>query len=173
MGQITKKIVSVLTLCGLLFFQCKNDDIKTPCKLEDVRTPFVADCKLTKDLDTARMLISGTWIWLQEERRQRGKPVEYLTPKNQDYSRTLELNGEIGKFYKCDELQLTRKFDIVKLKVITGTDYPEDEDPVLVMYDLESGVRTSHVPLRICNNYLILQGQYVSSIGGEETWKRK
>ncbi len=151
---------------------CKTDDIQEPCLLEDVQSPIVIECYLTKDLDTAKLYIQGSWSWLQEERRQRGKPVEYLTPKNQGYSRTLELNGEIAKFYTCDELDLTSKFDIIKLKEITGTDYPEDEDPVLVLFDLETGIRTSHVPLKICNNYLVLQYQYVSSIIGEKTWKR-
>lgn len=154
------------------FQACKHDAI-TPCQLEEVQVPVAIDCKLTTNLDTAKLYIDGIWTWLQEERRQRGKPIEFLTPKNQGYSKTLELRGDTAKFYQCDQLVLTYKFNIIRLKEISGTNFPEDEDPVLVRYDLQTGLRTSHVPLKICNNYLILQGQYVSSIGGEETWKRK
>lgn len=155
------------------FHSCKYDEIKTPCLLEDVQSPIAIECKLTKDLDTAKLYISGSWAWLQEERRQRGKPIEYLTAKNQGYSRTLELKGETAKFYKCGQIESTFKFSIKRLKEISGTNFPEDDDPILVFYNLQTGIRSSYVPLRICDRYLILQGQYVSSIAGEETWRRK
>ncbi len=168
-----KLVVSVIIVITLeLLGCCKSDNDQEPCFLEDVQSPINIDCYLTKDLDTTRLFIQGLWTLLQEERRQRGKPIEFLTPKNQGYSSTLELKGETAKFYRCGQLEDSFKFSVVRLKEISGTDFPEDEDPVLVLYNLETGLRISHVPLKICNSYLVLQYQYVSSIVGEKTWKR-
>lgn len=166
-------ILFILVSCTISFKSCKSDNV-IPCILEDVKTPFVAPCKTTKNLDTIKMLIKGTWTWLQEERPIRGLQItKYLTPKTEGYSLDLKLHGDTATYYKCSKVDETYRFAIIRLKEISGTNFPEDEDPVLIFYDLKTGLRDTHVPLKICPEYLILQYQYVRSIEGENTWKRK
>jgi hypothetical protein len=161
-----------LLLIGLIH-SCCNDNI-SPCQLIDVLTPVAIDCKLSRDIDTAKMYINGTWTWLQEERRRRGQPIKFLTPQTEGYSRTLVLDNETATFYKCKEVAGEYKFAIIKQKEIISTpgyEFPEDEYPVIVFYNLETNQREWYVPIMICHNILKLQYQYVTSLGGEETWR--
>jgi hypothetical protein len=169
-------MTKLLKFAGLLLIGtingCCNENV-SPCQIMDVETPVTIDCQLTRDLDTVKMFIDGTWTWLQEERRQRGQPIKFLTPKTEGYSRTLVLDNEKATFYKCNEVEAVRTVTISKWTEITGTNYPEDEYTVLSFYDSTTGKRTNTVPIKICDNYLILQYQYVSSIIGEETWQKQ
>lgn len=162
------KLLTLVLLVNLL--GCKHDDI-LPCQLEDVQTPYVLTCKTTKDIDTIRMYIHGKWTWLQEKRQQRGQPTEYLTPKTEGYSLEFKLQNDTATFYKCNTVDAVYRFRIVRLKEISGTYFPEDEDPVLAYYDLTTGLRFHHVPILICSDMLVLQHQFVSSFAGEEIWK--
>jgi hypothetical protein len=155
-----------------LISACNESDEENPCILENVKAPFVAPCKLTKNMDSVKMYIQGTWTWLQEERVQRGQPTKYLTPQTEGVSYMVKLSGDSTISYKCGALTGKSKFAIVRLKEISGTNFPEDEDPVMVFYDLRTGARTSYVPIVICESYYILQYQYVSSVVGPNTWKK-
>lgn len=169
-----KNVTGFVLVCLLLLFHsCKNEDIKDPCKLENVETPFVVSCKLSKNIDSVKMYIHGTWTWLQEARPIRElQTTKYLTPKTEGYSLELKLHGDTATYYKCNKVDAVYKFAIVKLKEISGTNFPEDENPVLVYYDLNTGLRHTHVPIVICKNYCILQYEDVSSFVGPFTWKK-
>lgn len=170
--QKIKDILGVMLLFGVLsIHSCKDDEINS-CKLENIETPFMVPCKLSKDIDTVKMFINGTWTWLQEEREQRGKPVQYLTSMSEGYSLELQFHGDTATYYKCNKVDAQYRFAIIRLKEISGTNFPEDEDPVLIYYNLSTGLRQTHVPILICNGYCILQYQYVSSVAGQSTWKK-
>jgi hypothetical protein len=176
MRQFILNIVSLVLVFNLLFLpSCKNDDILQPCNLIEVVTPFNAPCKLTNDIDSIKMRIQGRWTWLQEERVQRGQPTKYLTPKNEGYSLDLELKNDVATYYKCGEIDSQYKFAIIRWKDApdSGTDgFPEGELPVLIYYDLSTGLRVTDVPLKLCDSYCVLQYQFVSSIVGPYIWKR-
>lgn len=164
----------LLALTILAFESCKNDDA-IPCKLEDVATPFIVPCRLSKDIDTVKMYIEGTWTWLQEKRVQLGFPTEYLTPKSEGYSLELKLKNDTATYYKCNKIDSQYRFAIIKWKDAPGSGtagFPEGELPVLIYYNLSTGTRVIDVPLVLCNNYCILQYQYVSSFFGPYTWKK-
>lgn len=173
-------VLALVSLGCLLFLQCCKDKetpsippvIKPPCKLEDVQPPVVIDCKLTKNFDSVKLLIQGTWVWLQEERVTLTQPLRYLTPKTEGVSYKVELKGDSTYGFQCDSLTGKAKFAILRLKEISGTSFPEDEDPVMVFYDVKTGARKGYVPIIICRDYYILQYQFVSSIIGPNTWKR-
>jgi hypothetical protein len=151
---------------------CCNEKV-SPCEITEVDTPVVVDCQLSRDLDTIKMQIEGTWIWLQEERRQRGQPIQFLTPQSEGYSKTLILENGNATFYKCNTTDESYKFSILKWTEVSGTNYPEDQYPVLVYYNSSRSAISNAVPVMSCDKYLIIQYQYVSSIVGEQTWIRK
>ena len=64
------------------------------------------------------------------------------------------------------------KYKIQLLGEISGTTFPEDSLPVFVKYRLSDGLREGHVPIKICNGYLVEQYQFVSSIVGEWIWRK-
>jgi hypothetical protein len=169
-------IILLVLIFSLLFLSsCKNDDIRQPCNLIEVVTPFIAPCKLTSDIDSIKMYIQGRWTWLQEERVQRGQPTKYLTPKTEGHSLELEFKNNVATYYKCGKIDSQYKFAIITWKDApdSGTEgLPEGEWPVLIYYDLSTGVRVTDVPLRLCYSYSIFQYQFVSSIVGPYTWKR-
>lgn len=152
-------IISILSCCK------KNEAVEYQ--------PIQIPCQLTKNLDTARLYIQGTWQWLEEKRYNRGlQKTEYLTPQNQGYTLTLKLSNDTARYFKNNLPDSVYTFKIQRLTEISGTNFPEDNDPVLVFYRLHNGQRNNHVPLKICINYLLLQYQYVTSIGGETIWKK-
>lgn len=172
-SSFVSTVIAASTL--ILYLQsCKTDDIDQ-CRLEEVVTPFIAPCKTTRDLDTIKMFINGRWTWLQEERVQRGQPIRYLTPKLEGYSLELKLKNDTATYYKCNQIDSQYRFAVIKWKDVPGAGtagFPEGEWPVLIYYDLKTGVRAQGTPVKICSTYLILQYQYVSSIVGPYTWKR-
>ena len=176
MRQSIFNIISLVLVFYLMFLtSCKNDDIQQSCNLIEVVTPFNVPCKLSKDLDTVRMDIKGRWTWLQEERVQRGQPTKYLTPKTEGYSLELEFKNDVATYYKCGKMDSQYKFAIIRWKDAPGSGtagFPEGELPVLIYYDLSSGLRYTDVPVQICDDYCIFQYQYVRSIEGPYTWKR-
>ena len=156
-----------LILITLIFltFSCKK-------KPDEEYIPVHIPCTLSKNLDTARLYILGTWQWLEEKRYNRSlQKTVYLTPQNQGYTLTMSIANDTLRFYKNNKPDSVYTYKILLQHDITGTDYPEDGEPALVFYRLHDGLRSNYVPLKICNNYLLLQHQYVSSIVGERTWK--
>lgn len=136
--------------------------------------PIQIPCALTKNMDTARLYIQGTWLWLEEKRiTQSGGQLVYLTPQNQGYTLSMKLSNDTARFFRNNQPDSVYTFKIQRLAEISGTNFPEDQDPVLVFYNLYNGLRNSHVPIKICSDYLLLQYQYVSSIVGETIWKKQ
>ncbi|MBS4064627.1 MAG: hypothetical protein KGZ74_08705 [Chitinophagaceae bacterium] len=157
---------NLITILFLLFACCKKQPY----------IPVTIDCTLSKNIDTLKQLLPGSWIWLQEERYVRtpeGAKLMYLTPKTEGYTLKMVFRNDSAFSYKNNILDSVYKYNVVKLRIISGTNFPEDEDPVLVFYTLSTGLRSYHVPIKGCNNYLVKQFQYVSSIAGETIWKKE
>lgn len=164
-------MMKFLFFFSLLFFTtscCKEKPV------EQEYQPVQITCTLTKNLDSCKSLIQGNWTWLEEKRFDRvQQKFVYLTSQNQGYSLSLRLLNDTANFYKNNQPDSVYTFKVVRLTEISGTNFPEDNDPVLVFYSLYNGMRKWHVPIKICSNYLVLQYQYVSSIGGEAIWKKQ
>ena len=161
------KYLLFITLLLSIFCCCKKNK---PEEYQPVQIP----CQLTKNLDTAKLYIQGTWQWLEEKRYNRGlQKTEYLTPQNQGYTLIMKLNNDTARFFKNNRPDSVYTYKVIRLTEISGTNFPEDQDPVLAFYNIHNGLRSSYVPLKICSNYLLLQHQYVSSIVGERIWKKQ
>lgn len=157
-------LLSCIILC------CK----KKQTVVDEEYQPIQILCQLSNNLDTIRFYIKGNWEWLQEKRADRvQQKFVYLTPKTEGYSLTLALGNDTARFYKNNLPDSVYTYKVVRLAEISGTSFPEDSLPVLVFYNLYNGMRNSHVPIKICSNYMLLQYQYVSSIVGEDIWKKQ
>ena len=132
--------------------------------------PFEIPCTLTRDSGLAKIYIKGTWEWVQEKRvnRQQGDFI-YLTPKTEGYTLKMIIGDSTIKFFKNNVLTES-KYKIQLERDITN--YFEDSLTVSASYRISDGVREGYVPIKICNNYLLQQFQYVSSISGEYIWKK-
>jgi len=162
------KFLLLIHLLFLTFSCCKRRP------LEQEYQPVQITCDLTNDLDSCKTLILGNWTWLEEKRVNRLlQKFEYLTPQNQGYTLSLRLLNDTARFFKNNLPDSVYTFKVVRLTEISGTNFPEDYDPVLVFYNLHNGLRDSYVPIKVCRNYLLLQYQYVRSIEGEKIWKKQ
>lgn len=157
------KYLLFLIFSAAVFFSCKKEDAYVPIKIP---------CQLSRNVDTIQNNIQGRWIWLEELRYDRSG-ASYLTPKNQGFTRTIVLGGdEIARIYKNGALEVTYTYKILRQGEITGTSFPEDDDYTIAFFNPNTGIRASFVPLLICNNYMVLQFQSVSSNEGEQIWKK-
>jgi hypothetical protein len=135
--------------------------------------PVQITCALTNNLDSCKLLIQGNWTWLEELRLDRiQQKFVYLTPQTEGYSLTLQLLNDTARYYKNNKPDSIYTYKILRLSEISGTNFPEDSMPVFVLYNLHNGLRTFHVPLKICSNFLLLQHQFVSSVVGQRIWER-
>ena len=153
----------------LLFsiFSCKK-------KPGEEYIPVQIPCTLSKNIDTVKLYIQGTWEWLEEKRADRvQQKFVYLTPQTQGYTSTMQIGKDTIRFFKNNYPDSVYTYKILLQHDITGTNYPEDQDPALVFYRLYDGLRSNYVPLKICPDYLLLQYQYVTSIGGEIILKKQ
>ena len=152
----------------LLFF------IFVSCKKEQTYQPVQISCNLTKDLDSSKSLINGTWVWLEEKyfNLLDGR-YDYRTPKTNGYTRSLSFINDTARFYKNNRPDSVYTYKIVRLTQLTGTNYPEDNDPVVVFYNLHNGIRHDFVPIKICQNYLLLQYEQRTHTQGDEIWKKQ
>ena len=158
------KIFSAFVLLLFLFGSCKKDK---------PYVPFVIPCQLTQDIPLSQTYIKGTWEWVEEHRIERGQNGErYLTPKTEGYTRRMIFRDSIMQFLKNNNVEGEFKYKVSFTGDYTGTNYPEDSLPALIFYKLPDGGEYSHIPIKICDKYLVLQNQYVSSIIGEEIWKK-
>ena len=151
----------------LLFF------IFVSCKKEQTYQPVQISCNLTKDLDSSKSLINGTWVWLEEKyfNLLDGR-YDYRTPKTNGYTRSLSFINDTARFYKNNRPDSVYTYKIVRLAELTGTNYPEDNDPVLVFYNLHNGIRHDFVFLNVCREYLYLDYESRRH-GGYEIWKKQ
>ncbi len=157
-----KKIIIIITV---FFILCS-------CKKDKPYEPFVIPCTLTEDSSLAKIFIKGTWEWIEEKRIVRGQDgFSYLTPKTEGYTLRMIIGDSTLRILKNNE-STDYKYKIQLLGEISGTTFPEDSLPVFVRYRLSDGVREAHVPIKICNEYLLQQYQFVSSILGERIWRK-
>lgn len=148
-------------------FSCKKKPIEE-------YVPVQIPCTLSKNIDTVKFYIQGTWKWLEEKRADRAQQnFVYLTPKNQGYTLTMRIANDTLRFYKNNQPDSVYTYKVLLQHDITGTNYAEDQDPALVFYRLYDGLRSNYVPLKMCSNYLQLQYQFVTSIGGEQIWEKQ
>jgi hypothetical protein len=157
-----------LILITLIFltFSCKK-------KPDEEYIPVHIPCTLSKNLDTARLYIQGTWQWLEEKRYNRGlQKTVYLTPQNQGYTLTMKLHNDTARFSRNNQPDSVYKYRVVRLKEISGTNFPEDEDPVIVFINISTDIRQWYVPIKICDTFLVMQSQYTTSLGGEGIYKK-
>ena len=158
------KLTLFITLLFFIFVSCKKEKVYQPVQIS---------CNLTKDLDSCKALIKGSWTWLEEKRPNllQGRN-DYITPKTEGYTRSLSFSNDTARFYKNSRPDSVYTYKIVKQAEITGTNYSEDNNPVLVLYKLHNGIRHGFVPLRICKDFLLLQYESRSHNQGNEIWKK-
>ena len=159
------KLTLFITLLFFIFVSCKKEKVYQPVQIS---------CNLTKDLDSCKALIKGSWTWLEEKRASFTQlDYQYLTPKNQGITRILKFSNDTARFFKNNLPDSVYTFKILRLAEISGTNFPEDNDPIIVYYNLHNGLRRSFVPLKICHKFLLLQHQFVSSVVGEQIWAKQ
>lgn len=171
--QMAKTIQIIKIFFIIMLFQTLFSCSKNEHPVEEY-TPVQISCTLTKDFDSCKLLIDGDWDWLEEKRFNRVKGVyEYFTPQNQGYTSSVSFKNDTAYTFKNGVLEVVRTYKIVRLTEISGTNFPEDNDPVIVFYNLSDGLRNSHVPIKICKDYVVFQIQFVRSIGEDKIWKRQ
>jgi len=159
-------ILLVAGIALLFIYGCEKE--------EKPYVPVVKCQELTQNMDTINRYIHGEWEWLEEKRYDRYQnKYLYFTPNSPGwYRRSIKLSGDTIRFYKNNVLydsvyqfKIQREFEI--------TNFPSDSLPVLAYYSLYRGVIYYYVPIMICKDQLLMQGQFDSDINGEEIWKRK
>ena len=158
------KLTLFITLLFLIFVSCKKEQAYQPVQIS---------CNLTKEVDSCRALIAGNWTWRETKilNRLEGRN-DYITPKTEGITRSLSFINDTARFYKNNRPDSVYTYKIVRLAELTGTNYPEDNDPVLVFYQLYNGRRYDFVPLNICREYLYLDYESRRH-GGYEIWKKQ
>ena len=156
-------ILLVAGIAILFIYGCEKE--------EKPYVPVVRCTSLTRDIDTINTFIHGTWEFL-EELRCSWDGCQYLTPKSPGMNRiTLKLSNDTARFFKNSMPDSVYKFRIQREFEISN--YPPDSLPVIVYYSFYTGLRRTYVPIMICENQLLMQHQFVSSIVGESIWVRK
>lgn len=161
----TKNMKKIILIITVFFILCS-------CKKDKPYEPFVIPCTLIEDSSLAKIYIKGTWEWIEEKRIVRGQNgISYLTPKTEGYTLKMVIGDSSLTILRNNE-PTDYKYKIQLLGEISGSNFPEDSLPVFVRYRLSDGLRESHVPIKICNGYLLQQYQFVSSILGERIWRK-
>ena len=163
-----KYFYSLLLICTLQLFSCKKE--KQP---EQPYKPVERSPDLTRNMDTISKYIRGNWVWLEEKRwDQINGGYQYLTPKTEGYTLKLKLVGDTARFYINDLPDSVYTFKIARENEVTIW-YPEDTLPVIAYFRLGTGLLQSYVPIKICKDQFLWQNQFVSSIVGENLWKKE
>jgi hypothetical protein len=158
-----KHLFLLLLISGLL---CR-------CKKEaQLYKPVERSPDLTRNMDTILKYIHGDWVWLEEKRWDQinGRYI-YLTPKTEGYTSKLKLVGDTAKFYKSDLPDSVYTFKIARENEVTIW-YPEDTLPVIAYYGFDGKLR-HYIPVKISKDQFLMQSQYVSSVVGEDLWRRE
>jgi hypothetical protein len=155
-----KKLI-LLTTVFFIFFSCKK-----------AYEPFEIPCTLTQDSSLAKKYIKGTWEWLEEKSvsHASGKTI-YETPKTRGYNVKM-IVADSTLIWIENSVTINYKYKIQLKGEITGTTFPQDILTSLVLYDITNGKRQYYVPIKICNEYLQEQRNYVTSYGGLSTWRK-
>lgn len=175
---VAAKMPTMKLICIVLFFTvfvcCTDKEIDKPIETEEEYKPVQILCTLSNNLDTVKLQIPGTWEWIEEKRwNDLVQKFDYLTPKTQGYTLRMKLNRDTITFYKNNVIQDINTYKILRQGEVTGTNYPDDENTVIVYYRIPEGTRIHFVPLKMCGNYMVLQHQYVSSVVGPKIWERR
>jgi hypothetical protein len=158
------KTIFFLTILFLTFISCKKNRNYTPVKV---------DCVLTKQIDSIKTLIVGEWEWVEGIRNDHGT-ISYLTPNTECKKLNRKFINDTSFLYENGGLVQKGIYKILPKGAFTNTNFQDDLDPVLAVYDINSGLRISTIPpIRICEKYLCFQLQFVTSTEGVYTWKRK
>jgi hypothetical protein len=161
-----KNILTSLVASIVLFFASGCEREKKPY------VPVQRCPDLTRNMDTISKYIHGTWEWLEEMRIDRYSGIQYFTPNTPGwYSLTVKLSNDTAKFFVNNFPDSVFQFRIQKWMEITN--YPTDSIPVIAYYSFYTGVRRNAIPIMICKDQLLMQNQLVSSIFGENVWRRK
>lgn len=154
------KLLFITLLLFQFLFSCKKYQ------------PPEINCGLTNEIDSIKKFLPGTWVWLHEKRwNQREGKYEYLTPKTEGYSLTLNFDANKAYYFKNNRPDSVYTYKLELLSSITN--FPEDSIPILVFYTISTGKRHTFIPIQICPSFLIMQYQYVRSIEGDFTWKKQ
>ena len=139
-----------------------------------VHTPVQIDCALSRNLDTAKMYIQGSWQHLEDKNYTWGQqgPI-YTTPNSLGFQITLKLNNDTARFFKDNTPADVYTYKVLWKGDITGFNFPEDSLPVLAYYEIPGGMRNSYVPIEICGKYLVLHYQYVTSNSGRRIMRKQ
>lgn len=155
------KLLFITLLLFLFLFSCKKE-----------YQPVQINCSLTRDIDSIKKFLPGTWVWLQEKRANRGgQKYEYLTPKTEGYTLTLKFEGNKAYYFKNSQPDSIYTYDVVRELTITGN--AEDSLPIIVFYTISNGLRYQYVPVKACPSFLLMQYQFVTSLFGEDTWRKQ
>lgn len=159
-----KNLSSLILFLTFILFACKKE-VKP-------YVPVQRCADRTRNMDTINLYIHGTWKFVEELRVSREYGVQYLTPDSPEVGHwTLKLYGDTATFFTNNIEEYSYRFRIQR--ELDFTNYPTDSLPVLAYYSFSSGGMIAYIPIEICSNQLLMQGQYVSSVVGERLWIRK
>lgn len=150
----------------ILIFICLSC---TTCKKENnvPYIPIVISEYLTRNIDTARILMQGSWDWVETKKASyRTGEFIYTTPKTEGYAFSYLFFNNIIKTYKNNIEEGIVNFDFKFRGEITGNS--NDSLPVLVYYNTP----IKYIPYQVSQNYLILEGQNTPSNSGQSIYKK-
>jgi hypothetical protein len=156
------KQLILLTTVFFIFFSCKK-----------AYTPVEILCTLSKDSSIAKKYIKGNWEWLEEKTasQTQGKYI-YSTPKTEGYNVKMIIGDSTIDVTK-NTTSTIYKYKIQLYGEITGFYLTQDDyQATLVFYKPNSMERITEWPIKICNEYLMLQGKY-SSNNGDQIWRKQ
>ena len=106
---------------------------KKQLKIKNEYIPLVIPCNLSSELDTITHSFNETWEFVQEKRVNRIQGgFTYLTPNSQGYKTTMKLFSDTLAIFKNNVADSIYKYKILKQADVTGTNNPDDNEPVLV-----------------------------------------
>jgi hypothetical protein len=162
--DLMRNLTLIISLLFLVLFSCKKE--KKPY------VPVQRCADLTRNIDTLNLYIHGNWKFVEELRISREFGVQYLTPDSEGaHHWTLKISGDTATFFTNNIQDELYRFRIQRELEIAN--FYTDSTPCLVFYTIPSNQLVSHLPILICKNQLLMQGQYVSSVVGERLYIRE
>ena len=156
-----------LIIIAIILVSCKKE------KVIPQPIPIVSCITPTKDIETCKKLIIGSWSWTYEKIYYRAYPYMVLqTPTTEAYTRQMEFrNNSIAFIYTNLILQRQVKYSVTTLDKVSN--YPSDSSiTTLIFYDLQTGLRIDFAPVSGCTDSLTLHYNLYSETKGIEKWNR-
>jgi hypothetical protein len=162
-----RTLIDAFCITALLFAQCKKED--KPYQ------PIQICSDLSYDIDTIKLYIQGNWQWLENKWYNfDSRDYAYRTPKTEGYVKYMSFTGNSASVHSLTSIAntiiATYIYKIQRESEITN--FPEDTNAVLVLYNRSTGQRESYFRVAICKNFLITARSYRSDGEGDDTWKR-